>query len=232
MHKTIIKSVAKSIAVRQLSRYLISEKREFDNPIDEMNNVISSNGYIGQVWSKVKEHIEEISENAKKLGIEEGKQAGREEYKIQIADDVDSFNKSVRTFSENSKQAFDDLEKSIVDLSVKIAEKIIKIKINEDDNVILEMVNNSIQQANNGLKLTVRVNPAEYDFIAKFSEQPSVINENVVITSDESVEAGGCMIESDLGLIDAQIETQLEVINKKLVDDRDLTVEDTNDSVS
>lgn len=217
MHKTIIKSAAKSVTVRQLSRYFISEKKEFDNPIDEMNNAIAGKGYIGQVWLEVKEHIKEISENAEKMGSEEGKQLGIEEYKTELANEVESFKKTVDSFSDNTKNAFDDLEKSIVSLSVKIAEKIIKKKIQEDENITLDMVNNSIQKAKKGLKITVRVNPSEYDFILKYSDQPSAKNENVLITPDENVEAGGCVIDSDLGLIDAQIATQLEVIEKKLL---------------
>ncbi|MCH8927771.1 MAG: hypothetical protein IIB39_03540 [Candidatus Marinimicrobia bacterium] len=226
MYKTIIKSAAKSIAVRQLSRYLISENREYDNPIDELNDAITSNGYIGQVWLKVKEHIKKISENAKTTGYEEGKQAGIEEYKIELVNEVHSFKKTVDSFSENIKQAFEDIEKSIVSLSVKIAEKILLKKISEDENFTLDMVNNSIRKAKNSLKVTVRVNPADYEFIFNLSDQPSVKNENVLFAPDENVEAGGCMIETDLGLIDAQVKTQLEVIEK------DLIKEETDESVS
>ena len=226
MYKTIIKSAAKSIAVRQLSRYLISENREYDNPIDELNDAITSNGYIGQVWLKVKEHIRKISENAKTTGYEEGKQAGIEEYKIGLVNEVHSFKKTVDSFSENIKQAFEDIEKSIVSLSVKIAEKILLKKISEDENFTLDMVNNSIRKAKNSLKVTVRVNPADYEFIFNLSDQPSVKNENVLFAPDENVEAGGCMIETDLGLIDAQVKTQLEVIEK------DLIKEETDESVS
>lgn len=232
MHKTVIKSVGKSLAVRQLSRYLSSEKKEFDNPVDEMNNAISGDGYIGKVWVKVKEYIEEVSESAKAMGLAEGKQLGVEEYKIDLADQVESFKKTVDSFSENTEQALNELERSIVSLSVKIAEKIIRKKITEDENITLDMVNSSILKAKKGLKITVRVNPAEYDFIANYSEQPSVKNENVLILSDENVESGGCVIESELGLIDAQIETQLEVIEKKLVDEKDLMKEEPDESLS
>ena len=232
MHKTIIKSAAKSNAIRQLSRYIIPENKVFDDPIDELNDAISGSDYMGQVWLKVKDKIDEISEEARVAGYEEGMKAGREEYKTELASEVESFNKTINSFSEDTKQAYDDMEKSIVNLSIKIAEKIIKKKISEDEEFTLNMVKQAIQTAKNSLKVAVSVNPADYEFISRSLEQSSTDIESVLLSADENVEVGGCMIESDWGLSDLRIGTQLEVINNKLTDDKGSTTEESNESVT
>lgn len=232
LRKTVIKSVAKSNAVRQLSSYINSENKEYENPIDEMNDAIPNTGYVGQVWSNVKDHFKEISERSRVTGYEEGKLAGIEEIKNEMANEVESFNKTVESFSDNSKNAFEEFEKSIVKLSVKIAEKIIKKNISEDDEFTLKMVNNVIKKAKSDLNIAVWVNPADYEFIIESFKSASNKNENVSLSVDENIEVGGCKIESDWGLNDMQIGTQLDVIYNKLVDDKTATAEESVEPIS
>lgn len=69
----------------------------------------------------------------------------------------------------------------------------------------------------------VRVNPEEYDALSEVKSElisDAVKNPTITIVGDTSVEKGGCIVESDIGAVDAQITTQLEEIRRKMHDTR------------
>ena len=70
-----------------------------------------------------------------------------------------------------------------------------------------------------GNELTVYLNPQDYDRIKKHSAPlMSVLQttQTLQIKASENVKPSGCIIESELGTIDAQLDYQLEAIKKAL----------------
>ncbi len=116
------------------------------------------------------------------------------------------------------EKMFEDIEPQVVKLSFSIAEKIVGQEIRENDMAILGIVKQALDSAI-GYKILVRLNPVDYLKIK--SQEKSLLSKveagrTVSFKEDESVKIGGCVVESEIGAIDAQLDTQLSAIKKAL----------------
>jgi flagellar biosynthesis/type III secretory pathway protein FliH len=67
-------------------------------------------------------------------------------------------------------------------------------------------------------KIKIRLNPADLKFITETQDQISKSMhqmDNVTFEAEEGIAAGGCVIETGLGEIDARIEKQFQVVEDK-----------------
>ena len=230
MYSTIIKSTATKDSVRRLSRRARSDKGKFTDPIEEMDSVIAEGGYMWKLWSEVKEQIQQMVDSAKDGGFKEGKNAGFSELKDQVKDEMNEFNEMVLAFKEDTLSFFEETEKFVLRMSIKIAEKILQKKFVEEDDFTLTIVQNALKTVRDSINLFIRVNPDDYEFIKSMDSQLSSESSNVKISGDEEIERGGCKIESDWGLVDARIDTQLEKIYSELVNPKNKEPASIDDS--
>ncbi len=110
-------------------------------------------------------------------------------------------------------------EEDLLRLSIKLAEKIIGREITRDDETIADIVSTALDEARQQEQLTVRVNPADIRAVHAHRERLDAIGRArfLNIVADHRVSAGGCRIESEAGTIDAQLATQLRVLERALL---------------
>ena len=68
-------------------------------------------------------------------------------------------------------------------------------------------------------KITLRINPVQVQYIKDtLPEQIKLLgmDTKLVILSDETVSEGGCIVQTNSGLVDATIEAQLEIVQTAL----------------
>jgi type III secretion protein L len=120
---------------------------------------------------------------------------------------------------EQRDQALADVERDLLRLSVKIAEKIIGREIKNNREAIVDIVANALRQARRNEMITMRVNPADLPIIEAHRQRLDRAGREhfLDIVSDPRISAGGCVIESESGAIDAQLETQLRVLERALL---------------
>lgn len=216
MHKTITKSTPPISGVRQLVRRNIS-KSEFENPIEEMDAIIPDKGHIAELWLKVKNQMKADVVNEKKKSHVEGMQASFEKAKDEVAHEVKTIQSIVNAITDNTVNAVIGFEQSLVRLSIKIAEKIIKKKIEGEDDIVMSVVRHALKTVKESSEITVLLNPKDFEALSQYEEFVSYENRKIKFAIDERVESGGCKIHSDWGVIDAQIDTQLEEVYTQLV---------------
>jgi type III secretion protein L len=120
---------------------------------------------------------------------------------------------------ERRDQALASVERDLLRLSVKIAEKILGRELKSDRKAIVDIVANALRQARRNEMITVRVNPADLPVIEEHGQrlERSGREKFLDIVPDPLVATGGCVIESESGAIDAQLETQLRVLERALL---------------
>jgi type III secretion protein L len=102
-------------------------------------------------------------------------------------------------------------ETQMVRLSVKIAEKIIGEELRTRPETIVSIVQECLVGIRNAQNLTIRVSSGEREEVLR---QVEVLNRevglrNIQVIADQCVSPGGCIVESERGIIDARLETQL-----------------------
>lgn len=129
-------------------------------------------------------------------------------------------NELVLAATERRNQALANAERDLLRLSVRIAEKIIGDELRSEPETIKQIVSTALRTARQQESLTVRVNPADADVVQHFRHQlsSSARAQYIDIVPDPRVTSGGCIIETEAGTVDAQLETQLRVLERALLE--------------
>jgi len=111
-------------------------------------------------------------------------------------------------------------EPDIIRLAVRMAEKILGEQLRLDPTSIASIVREAMKGVRRDRNLVVYVNPAEVEHARKgFSSIEALLGEarDVEVRPNPNVKPGGCIVESELGVIDARLETQLGLLEKALL---------------
>lgn len=109
-----------------------------------------------------------------------------------------------------------ETESQIVRMVMEIAEKVIGREV--ERGAVVDVVKKAISQSV-GQKITIRVHPSDFAVIKeKETELLAEIDrtQSITVKEDEAISAGGCILETEMGSVDARLETQLKAIRKAL----------------
>jgi type III secretion protein L len=104
-------------------------------------------------------------------------------------------------------------------LAVKIAEKLLGHALALDGSLVVDLATEALQHAGEPRALRLRCNPE--DLAELESGRPRLLERcrsagALRIEADEQIARGGCVIESELGIVDARLAVQLEAIDRAL----------------
>lgn len=151
--------------------------------------------------------VQEEMEKAKKKGFEEGREKGLGEITQLLTAAV-----------EAKEKMFDGIEREAVRLVYDIAEKILGQEFSQRETAIVDLVKQALHSAI-GQKIVILVNPHDLETIKQHQSvlvQTLDATRSIQLRGDEKVKPNGCLIESEVGTIDAQLETQLKAIRTAL----------------
>lgn len=164
----------------------------------------------------LEEKIQIEKEQAYRSGFEDGKEIMSEEQERV----VQLFLNLIEELKNQREEYLKSVEKEMVGLSLEIASKVIQQKIKQDEKVILKNLKHALRHLLDKGRIVIRLNPADLEMVSKHSEELKAAQglKELILEEDSKVTRGGCLIYSELGHIDAQIETQLEMIGKALLE--------------
>lgn len=201
------------------SRSSVVDVGDFRGVVDR--EVLDAKARAEQILAKADEAAKKIKQEAKEIldqvkaerdkareqGLAEGHQEGLE----------NSLEMLVRV-KEMRAKLFQDNQSEMIKLVFAIAKKIIGREFTENDKAILNVIRLAINDAV-GEKITVRLNPQDHEKIKKNEEELlSTLEDHLTVgfREDEQIPVGGCVVDTEIGTIDAQLETQLKAIKKAL----------------
>ena len=164
----------------------------------------------------LEEKIQLEKEQAYRSGFEDGKEMIKEEEERV----VQLFLSLIEELKKQREEYLKTVEKDMVRLSLEIASRVIQQKIERDEKIILKNLRHSLKHLLDKGRIVIRLNPADMETISKYSEELKTAEglKELILEEDSKVTRGGCLIHSELGHIDARIETQLEIIGKALLE--------------
>jgi flagellar assembly protein FliH len=161
------------------------------------------------------QQLEEKYKSGFNDGHSKAKSELEEDFNLKLAEKYEELNNVITLFNENIKAYDKDFEKVIVRLALAISEKIIKREIDEKSGAI-EALRDSLRKIVGANSVVVKLNPADYQNVV--TENKKLIADDafskINFEIDERIEKGGCLIESDIGNVDARISTQLNELKK------------------
>jgi len=159
--------------------------------------------------------------DARERGFESGKMAAFNELEKEFIKRLniksEQFEDYIKSINNQIAEYEKSIEKILVGLAFTYSEKIVRREI-EKESSILENIASSAKKLAGALKITIRLNSADYDFI-KSSNQEILADESfskIIFEKDDKIERGGCLIESEIGNVDARINSQLNELKQKV----------------
>lgn len=162
--------------------------------------------------SRAKEEANSIREAAAKEGYQQGLQ--------DAAEDIQGVRESLESFLNAKQEVYETIAPDVLEISLDIAKKIIKKEMSENQEILLDNIKDILKSlSKEETKIMLKVNPSQTAMLKQ--EIPEIMNfagleAKVIIVPDENTMEGGCMLTTSNGVIDATIETQLEIISEAL----------------
>ena len=111
-------------------------------------------------------------------------------------------------------------ESAAVDLAVAIAGRLVRGELQRRPEISAEWIRESLQLAAGSGDVTVRLNPADQQTLERQVSQLAASFSplaRVRVVADETITLGGCRVITEFGVIDQQLETQMERIKQELL---------------
>ena len=160
--------------------------------------------------SRAQQEAISIKEQASKEGYEKGIEQAQET--------INDLKTSLEEFFGYKDVVYNEITKDILDISIKVAEKIIKKEVETDKSVLEAIVKDTLKSlAKDENKIILKVNPIDVEYTKEIVPQllsSGQLEAKIFVTGDKDVEEGSAIIETSNGIIDANINTQLEIIKE------------------
>ena len=116
-------------------------------------------------------------------------------------------------------QVIREQEKEILKLCLQIAEKVIHTEVKQNPKVILANLKEGIKSIKQQKIKAIKLNPEDLEIIQKLqTEDPEFIPslKKIPLEPEPSLPRGGCLINTELGYVEASIESQFQELKKEL----------------
>ena len=112
-------------------------------------------------------------------------------------------------------------EHQVVQLAIAVATRIVRREVAIDRELLVAMARVALDRLGDSASARIRLHPDDYTAIQRLGSRTSDSGA-VQIVSDPHIHRGGCVVESDFGLIDVSIDAQVEELTRSLLSGDDL----------
>lgn len=160
----------------------------------------------------------------------------KERFELHINEPLEDTRAILEYFDSNKKRLLWQAEQSFVVLAIKLAEKVIRQKIELHPELVKDTVRAALETVARTTNVVIRVSPDDISIIEDLKGSLSDILgrfTSVSITPDETINRGGCVLQTERGKVDARIEKQIDRIARDILEPGAvLEIEDESDSLS
>lgn len=166
---------------------------------------------------------EEQREEIKAQAAQDGYRMAREKAQLEVADEraeeKRAFERIVQEFAQTERQREQLAEQGIGNIAMTVAEKILNVALERDDEAFQGIVRNAANILKQESRKRMRVSEKDFNrfFSSKESELLKEMNSaGVEIISDPTLKMGDCVMESSFGTVNTGVTSQLKHIMSEL----------------
>lgn len=153
-------------------------------------------------------------EEGYRQGYDEGYAEGYGEVKQQADTTISGTLQALSTLKDSYERLNREYERSLSNLAVEIAAKILGAKLEEDPLVMAHLVKNALATAKGKKWITVSISDKMPQLIDKLQADQMIAAQEHVTIQAKDLPPGGCIIETEENVIDASIWTQLDTLRE------------------
>lgn len=183
--------------------------------------------------SRIQSGLQAMFDKAKLEGYEAGRNEGhadgiavgriqgwkevRDSEEAMLAEFQGALQSVVQQTLESIENWYVTAEQSLTTLAIEIAKRAVCQELELSRQSVLEITKNALQEVRHGTSVRIRVNPIDSAILESKREQvlaAASCVRDIEIVSDGSIN-GGCIIDTDGGVIDSRIENFLERLHEE-----------------
>lgn len=173
------------------------------------------------ILAAAREEGERILREAYEEGIQRGREAGEQEFRAAVDSSVQALAQVSGAIQAAHRAFLDSLEPQVVSLVQSIAQRLLNREVRSDPELVAGTVREALNNIADRARLVVRLNPADLETVR--NQKLSLLEDfdgvrQLDMMGDEGVSLGGCIVESELMQVDAQLDSQLERIFEAMME--------------
>jgi len=178
-------------------------------PAKEFTELLDARGVLDKVKQDALQYKQEIAEECEKMK-EKGRQEGYEAGFLEWA-------KHIELFKAEIASVRGEYTKQLASIALKATQKIVGKAFEMSDDIIYRIVENALKPVLQHKRITIYVNKKDLFALEKNREKLKNAFEQIdflSIRERDDVDPGGCVIETEGGIINARLENQWNVLEK------------------
>ncbi|MCR5210493.1 MAG: hypothetical protein K6C99_09815 [Lachnospiraceae bacterium] len=177
-----------------------------------------------QIIEDAKNEAAQIEEDARRKGYSEGFERGRADAEIEEREKYERKVKALEAREQAIVQEYEkkaaELEPLLVNKLSGIFEKVTGVRLENDRETIVYLLRRALTNLDGARNYIVHVSASDYDRVQSDKEDiakgTGILPDRFEIIEDVTLKTGDCMIESDGGIWDCGLGTQMELLVKQL----------------
>lgn len=161
--------------------------------------------------------VQEQTRAAHQRGFAEGEAAARQQATAQLAAAAERMARTVEEIVSTRPRLRHEAEDDVVKLAMAVARRILYREVATDPEALLGLVRSAIDKLEGREIHRIRANPQDAAVLIQHFQQMS-IPRRIEVLADAALERGSAHFETEHGLFDASIETQLKEIERGFSD--------------
>ncbi len=209
-----------------------SARRGFTYDSENARNFDQSN--VNKAKEGVKELLKDALDKAKRqatdikaiaqkegydAGFDEGFKKGEDAARQDFSPFLETVQGLISDLTGFRKNMYDKFEREMIEMVVSLAKRVIHFEFSMRDDAVQEMIRLAVQSVLDRESMVIKINPADKGYAESFRpELHHLFSEikNITFEAHSGVARGGCVVETNFGVVDARIDKLGEQMDRIL----------------
>ncbi len=170
---------------------------------------------LAQARAQAETEKQAVFAEAEKRGYSDGMNRIREKEEALLRE----YGEKEARLEENYRQLIDEMEPQLVDVITQAYEQIFRVDLQSEREILLHLIAGTMHKIDGERNFIVRVSKEDYPYVSAERERlaEGMLNCCIEVAEDVTLAAQECRIETDGGIFDCGLGTQLGELRKKLM---------------
>ena len=177
-----------------------------------------------RIIEEAKNEADNLRKEAYDIGQEEGYKHGISRADSEIESKINKLEAEYNAKEDALKAQYDELlneiEPKLISKLTDIYEHVIGVNLSDSTSTVMYLLNRALGEMDGNRSYIIHVSSEDVERLKTkidvLSKASGVSIESIEIMEDHSLEKNGCMIETDRGIFDIGLDTQLNLLSKQL----------------
>lgn len=178
-----------------------------------------------EVIAAAQQQAETLEHEAHARGLARGQEEGKEAAKQKLLPALVTFAQMGQSLIVLEEQLIDRFTPQLVGLALEIAEKVVGKQVEADPQIVASVLERARAELPQARFVRVWLHPLDHGLLAEL--RPDLVSmgeqggRKVEVVAAKEIARGGCRVETEMGVVDATIPTQMQEIRGQMLDEEE-----------